>query len=88
MVFSHSDRVKRGMARARLNGKHIGRPVSVASERDAEYYRHRAAGFSFREIAYLFKTSVSAVQCGIRRHVSHLRKAAEDKFQSKRDSCF
>lgn len=46
--YDHRKAVKEGLARARLNGKHLGRPKT---RNDDEILKLRAEGRSFREIA-------------------------------------
>jgi DNA invertase Pin-like site-specific DNA recombinase len=58
------ERVMAGLARARADGKHLGRPEGIAGDtaKVKKMRAARAAGQSIRQIAREFETSVGSVQ--------------------------
>ena len=55
------ERTQAGLARARAEGKPIGRPMSLSPERRAEVVRHLAAGESVSAVARAMGTSRQSV---------------------------
>ena len=63
-VYSHSHLTREGLARARARGVQLGRRPEIASDtaKVAAIRAARAAGKSFREVAWEFEVGVGTVQ--------------------------
>jgi DNA invertase Pin-like site-specific DNA recombinase len=59
---STSDRIKAGIARARKEGKNIGRPSTVTAKTEAQIRKLRAGGMGIQRIAKELGCGVSTVQ--------------------------
>lgn len=56
------ERTQSGLARAKAEGKRLGRPMALTDQQSAEIVEKRRAGISLRALANEYKTSLASVQ--------------------------
>lgn len=56
------ERTQSGLARAKAEGKRLGRPMALTDQQRAEIVEKRRAGISLRALANEYKTSLASVQ--------------------------